>query len=439
MTVTVIGLGKIGLPLAVQYAMKGEQVFGVDINQKTVDCVNEGLEPFPEEKNLKEFLAEVVYAGRLKASTSTSECVSKSNVVVVVVPLFVDGNSNPDYTAIDSATTEIARGLNKGTLIAYETTLPIGTTRMRFTKLVEKISGLKVGEDFFVVFSPERVLTGRIFEDLRKYPKVLGGVTPQCSEIGLSFYSRVLDFDTRGDLSKPNGVWVVGNSETAEFVKLAETTYRDVNIALANVFAIHAEEQGVNIFEVIEAANSQQFSRIHLPGIAVGGHCIPVYPKFYLSTDTDAKLIREARVANEDMPKHVVDLLEIYLNSLIEKKILILGLSYRSGVKESYGSGAYSLRDEIQSRGGLVLMYDRLYDTREIIDLGFEPWTPDLLEISAVIIQNDDSSYVEFLVKQSMELVPIFDGRRLFSENSTLNVVYQLGNPSIQRQVPSQE
>lgn len=433
MTVTVIGLGKIGLPLAVQYALKGEQVFGVDINQKTVNCVNEGLEPFPEEENLKEFLSNVVSAGQLKASALTSECVSKSDVVVVVVPLFVDDNANPNFTALDSATTEIARGLKKGTLIAYETTLPIGSTRKRFTKAIEEISGLKVGEDFYVVFSPERVLTGRVFRDLRKYPKILGGVTDICAVKGAAFYERVLEFDQRSDLEKPNGVWVLKNSEAAEFVKLAETTYRDVNIALANVFAMHAEEQGVNIFEVIEAANSQQFSRIHFPGIAVGGHCIPVYPKFYLSTDTEAKLIREARMTNENMPKHVVDLVEVYLNSLAEKKILILGLSYRSGVKESYGSGAYSLRDEIQSKGAVVLLYDRLYDSREIIDLGFEPWTSDLLEIDAIIIQNDDISYVEFLMKQSMQSVPIFDGRRLFSEKSTLNVVYQLGNPSIQR------
>lgn len=433
MTVTVVGLGKIGLPLAVQYAMKGEQVFGVDINQKTVDCVNEGLEPFPEEENLKQFLAEVVSTGKLKASTSTSECVSKSNVVVVVVPLFVDERANPDFSALDSATTEIARGLKKGTLIAYETTLPIGTTRNRFTKAIEEITGYKVGEDFYVVFSPERVLTGRVFSDLRKYPKILGGITDLCALEGAAFYERVLEFDDRKDLEKPNGVWTLKNSEAAEFVKLAETTYRDVNIALANVFSIHAEEQNVNVFEVIEAANSQPYSKIHKPGIAVGGHCIPVYPKFYLSTDHGAKLVSEARAANEKMPKHVVQLVEEYLSSLQKKKILILGLSYRFGVKESYGSGAFYLQEEIQSKGGVVVIYDRLYAEKEVADLGFTPWTPGQFQIDAVVIQNEDSSYAEFLVKHSMESVPIFDGRRLFDNQTELNVVYQLGNPSIQK------
>ena len=134
MTITVVGLGKIGLPLAVQFAMKVKVVFGAEINPETVDLVNKGLEPFPEEENLKEHLKEVVNAGRLNASLNTTDCVKKSNVVVVVVPLFVNENAEPDFASMDAATDAIASGLQKGTLIAYETTLPVGTTRNRFTK-----------------------------------------------------------------------------------------------------------------------------------------------------------------------------------------------------------------------------------------------------------------------------------------------------------------
>lgn len=429
MTVTVIGLGKIGLPLAVQYAMKGEQVFGVDINQKTVNCVNEGLEPFPEEENLKEFLSNVVSAGKLKASALTSECVSKSDVVVVVVPLFVDDNANPDFTALDSATTEIARGLKKGTLIAYETTLPIGSTRKRFTKAIEEISGLKVGEDFYVVFSPERVLTGRVFRDLRKYPKILGGVTDICAVKGEAFYERVLEFDQRSDLEKPNGVWVLKNSEAAEFVKLAETTYRDVNIALANQFALYAETIDVDIYQVIQSANSQPYSKIHKPGMAVGGHCIPVYPKFYLLNDPKAGIVAAARQLNESMPLRMANEIFNYFKSEKKLRILILGLSYRAGVKEIYNSGCIAVADELRNRGASVEVHDRLFSQQEIESLGFDNFSGDSVSLDCIIIQNEDSTHQTFLEDFGLEHIPIFDGRNCLT-SPEFNIAYTLGKPS---------
>jgi UDP-N-acetyl-D-glucosamine dehydrogenase len=428
MTVTVVGLGKIGLPIAVQFARKGEFVLGVDINQLTVDLVNSGEEPFPEEANLCEYLDEVVSNEKLVASTNLRECVAKSNVVVVVVPLFLDADKNPEFKSIDSVTHQIAQSIKKGTLVSYETTLPIGTTRNRFAKIIEEVSGLKVGKDFYLVFSPERVLTGRIFEDLKKYPKIVGGVTKDCGVIGSSFYSRVLEFDSRSDLKRENGVWNVGSSETAEFVKIAETTYRDVNIALANTFAIHAEEFGVNIYEVIEASNSQKFSNIHSPGIAVGGHCIPVYPNFYLSTHNEATLVRNAREINERMPKHVVNHVENFLGTLQRKKILILGLSYRAGVKEPYGSGSFTLQREIESRGGSVFIYDHLFSKDEVAELGFMPWISGQNGIDAVIIQNEDKVYEDLIRHEYMDSVLLFDGRNSIQNKIGVNLVYQLGN-----------
>ncbi len=423
MTVTVIGLGKIGLPLAVQYAMKGEQVFGVDINQKTVDSVNEGLEPFPEEENLKEFLAEVVSSGKLKASTSTRECVSKSDVVVVVVPLFVDDNANPDFTAMDSATVEIAHGIRKGTLVAYETTLPIGTTRNRFTELLEEVSQLRAGVDFYVVFSPERVLTGRIFNDLRRYPKIVGGVSPKCSQKGLEFYERVLDFDARPDLPQPNGVWIMDSSESAEFVKLAETTYRDVNIGLANQFAKYASTIEVDINQVISASNSQIYSHIHQPGISVGGHCIPIYPQFYLWNDPDATVVREARKTNSSMPNYCVSRVVSEVGSLKGKFVAILGATYRAGVKETAFSGVYELNEALTSHHAKVQVHDFILTNEEIQELQLEP-AITLQNVEIAIVHHSDLRYIEFL--QNRDLFPklklIFDGRNVlsaanFSEN----------------------
>lgn len=428
MTVTVVGLGKIGLPLAVQYAMKGEQVYGVDINQETVDSVNQGLEPFPEEENLKEFLAEVVNLEKLKASTSTSECVSKSDVVVVVVPLFVDAKANPDFAALDSATAEIARGLKKGTLVAYETTLPIGTTRTRFAKTIEEITGYKVGEDFYVVFSPERVLTGRVFSDLKKYPKILGGVTETCAENGYKFYNRVLEFDNRNDLDKPNGVWMLKNSEAAEFVKLAETTYRDVNIALANQFALYAESINVDIYEVIQSANSQPYSKIHKPGMAVGGHCIPIYPKFYLLNDPHAKIVEVARELNESMPIRIANEIFKYFKNGKKLRILILGLSYRAGVKEIYNSGCIAVANELRKKGAVIEVHDRLFTQSEIESLGFNYFSGNSDALDCIVIQNEDPTHLTFLKDWSLSNIPIFDGRNTLA-SAEFNIAYTLGKP----------
>ena len=161
-------------------------------------------------------------------------------------------------------------------MVCYETTLPIGTTRTRFAPVLEKTSGLTCGSDIFIAYSPERVFSGRIFADLRAYPKLVGGLDPISADRAVAFYERILDFDDRDDLSRQNGVWNLGKAEAAEMAKLAETTYRNVNIALANEFALHAEELELDAYSIIEASNSQPFSHIHQPGIAVDrwcGHC----------------------------------------------------------------------------------------------------------------------------------------------------------------------
>ena len=276
MKITVVAMGKIGLPLAVQFARKGHTVIGADVNETTVAQVNDGIEPFPGEAHLSQYLAEVVQAGSLTATTDTTSAVAQSEAVVVVVPLFVDAEGVPDFGWMDAATKAIGQGLKAGTLVSYETTLPVGTTRTRFAPMLEEISGLKAGVDFHLVFSPERVFTGRVFADLRKYPKLVGGIDQASGARGVKFYEDVLDFDDRPDLAQANGVWDLGSSEASELAKLAETTYRDVNIALANQFALFSETHGIDVQKVIDASNSQPFSHIHRPGIAVGGHCIPI-------------------------------------------------------------------------------------------------------------------------------------------------------------------
>lgn len=392
MRITVVGMGKIGLPLAVQFARKGHAVIGADINSATVELINHGKEPFPNEAHLAHLLPIEVSAGRLRATTDTPSAVRESSAVVVVVPLFVDREARPDFQAMDAATRDISQGLQPGTLVSYETTLPVGTTRNRLVPLLEEGSGLEAGRDFFVVFSPERVLTGRVFADLRRYPKLVGGIDSGSEQCGITFYRQVLDFDDRSDLPHPNGVWSMGSAEAAEMAKLAETTYRDVNIGLANQFALFAEKNGIDISSVIEACNSQPFSHIHAPGIAVGGHCIPIYPRLYLWNDPSASVVSAARDANAAMPEHVVRRMANILGSLRGLRVAILGAAYRGGVKETAFSGVFAIADALAHHGAKVLVHDPMYSHGEITSIGFIPYAEGNA-LDAAILQADHEVY----------------------------------------------
>ena len=422
MNITVVGLGKIGLPLAAQYASKGHHVIGADLNPAVVDLVNAGQEPFPGEAHLAETLRRIVDEGLLVATTDTSDAVSRSGAVVVVVPLVVDDESRPDFTHLDSATASVAQGLRAGTLVSYETTLPVGTTRGRFGPALVEGSGLHVGTDLFLAFSPERVLTGRVFADLRRYPKLVGGVDAASAERARAFYEAVLDFDERPDLDRPNGVWDLGSAEAAELAKLAETTYRDVNIALANQFALFAGQHGIDVHAVIDASNSQPYSHIHRPGIAVGGHCIPVYPRLYLSNDPDASVVRTARAHNASMPERAVAMLEAEVGSLAGLRVAVLGAAYRGGVKETAFSGVFGTVEALRSRGAQPVVHDPLFSDDELRGLGFEPYhVGEPAEL--VVVQADHAEYATLTPVDVPGVRALLDGRQVTDPAAWQDVV----------------
>jgi len=392
--IAVIGLGKIGLPLASQFADRGHEVIGVDVNAATVETINAGRAPFPGEDHLDEYLARLVPAGLLRATTEYAEAIPSAGVVVVVVPLFVDAESRPDFGWMDSASHDIGKHLTPDTLVVYETTLPVGTTRDRWKPMLEADSGLREGADFHLVFSPERVLTGRVFADLRKYPKLVGGLSAAGAAAAQDFYEQVLTFDDRPDLERGNGVWDLGSAEAAEMAKLAETTYRDVNIGLANQFAVFAERVGIDVHQVIEASNSQPYSKIHQPGIAVGGHCIPVYPRLYLSGDPDATVVSAARAANAAMPAHVVRRLSERLGDLAGLRVAVLGAAYRGGVKETAFSGVFDTVSALRGQGAVPTVHDPMYSDDELVALGFQPHHLGD-EVDAVVVQSDHAQYAD--------------------------------------------
>jgi len=408
--ICVFALGKIGLPLAVQYAGRGHQVVGVDIAERVVDLVNAGAAPFPGEAGLDEALKQVVADGLLTATTDGTAAVAAADAVVVVVPLVVDRDGTPDFRPLDAATSAIAAGLRPGTLVSYETTLPVGTTRERFAPMLEAGSALVAGADFALVFSPERVSSGRIFDDLRRYPKLVGGIDAASARRGVEFYEQVLEFDHRRDLARPNGVWNLGGAEAAELAKLAETTYRDVNIGLANTFARYADRIGVDVAAVIEACNSQPFSHIHQPGIAVGGHCIPVYPRMYLWNDPDAEVVRSARAVNTSMPEYAVSLLAEQHGELDGARVVVLGIAYRGGVKETAFSGVFPTVEALAARGALVTVADPMYDDEEIRALGFEPYSPGTT-VDAAIVQTDHREYRTLSPRDLPGIRTLLDGR----------------------------
>jgi len=356
--VAVVGLGKIGLPLAAQFASKGLDVIGCDLLPEVVESINAGRAHIHEEAGLEDAVASAVAKGKLKATTDTPRAVANAEVVVIIVPLMVGLDRAIDYGHLDAATRAVARGLHKGSLVIYETTLPVGTTRRRLGPMLESESGLSAGADFQLAFSPERLYAGRIFEDLRKYPKIVGGIDEPSTERALQFYRSVLDAE----------VLAVDNAETAEFAKLAETTYRDVNIALANQLALYASSRDVNVTQAFKAANSQPFSNIHRPSLGVGGHCIPVYPHFLLgdATNGELSLVRDGRATNDGMAKVGLHQLERILGGLRGRRVLVLGASYREDVKELAFSTVFPVVDLLHRAGAQVLLVDPHFTRDEL-------------------------------------------------------------------------
>lgn len=413
-------MGKIGLPIAVQFARKGNEVTGLDVDENTIEKINAGIEPFPGEKFLPEYLMDVIQDNKFLATLDKNVAIKEAEVIVVCIPLIINAFNEPDFSNFDNLVEDIGNLISKNTLISFETTLPVGTTRDRFAKIISRNSGFEVGKEIFIVFSPERVFTGRIFEDLAKYPKLVGGVTEMCTEKGVLFYREVLDFNDRIDLAKKNGVWALKNSETAEFAKIAETTYRDVNIALANEFSEYALTKKIDFSEIMEATNSQPYSHIHKPGISVGGHCIPVYSQFYLRDNSKAEITIAARKRNLSMPHIAINRVKSKINTFKDLKIGILGLSYRPGVKEVAFSGAFDLLEILKQSNAFVYGFDPYFTKKEIQDLGFM-YDTNLTNLDGIFIHTDHPEFKNINYNVLQKIKFIFDGRNTVNPETILN------------------
>jgi nucleotide sugar dehydrogenase len=397
--VAVVGLGKIGLPLAVQFASKGATVVGYDVDDALVRRLGEKYNPLPSEPGLGERIPGLIVSGRLRATTDPRDAVASADVVVLLVPVDVDAMHRPDLALLDAAVDAVAPHLKRGVLLIVETTVPVGTTRERVAARVGERTGMTPGAGFSAAFSPERVSSGRVLRDLSAYPKIVGGIDAHSTALAADFYRSMLDAP----------VMQVRDAETAEFSKLAETTYRDVNIALANEFARIADRLGVDTLQAIEAANSQPYSHIHAPGVGVGGHCIPVYP-YFLDGDV-AELVAAARRLNDDMARYAVSRLAAALGALHDRTVVVLGLSYRAGVKESRHSSALALAGQLAAAGATVYVHDPLYSADEISAHGLVPPPSLPCPADALAVQAWHAEYESLDLKSFAGLRAVLDGR----------------------------
>jgi nucleotide sugar dehydrogenase len=407
-TVCVIGLGHVGLPVAVWCAGHGAvRVIGCDTQSAVVDAVNSGSATYVQETGLAAALQTCVERGTLVATTDTQAAVRRAAVVLVIVPVGLTDSLEVDFTALDAATLELGAGLQPGTLVIYESTIPVGTTRGRIAHLIESASDLRAGRDFSLAFSPERVYRGRVLADLASYPKIVGGLDAESTRRAVQFYESVLTAPVRA----------LSTCEAAECVKLAEATYRDVNIALANELALFAEQRGLDIQEIIDAANTEPYMHLHRPGVGVGGPGVPVAPYFLFHAWDDFKLPPLARAINDAMAEHGVDMLEAALGDLEDRAVLLLGLTYRENVKDVTFSAARRLSRDLRHRGAQVLGHDPLLDDAEQRAFKLRPFNLNNPErVDAVIIQAYHDQYRGLDLSGLPGLRVVLDGRGALDE-----------------------
>ncbi len=353
--VCVMGLGYVGLPLAVEKAKAGYSVLGFDVQKSKVDMVNKGINYIGDV--VDEELRDLVKVGKLSATADFNR-LKECDVVAICVPTPIDVHKVPDLTFVKSTAEEISRRLHRDMLVVLESTTYPGTTEEVLLPMLEK-SGLKVGKDFYLAFSPERVDPGNKRYNTKNTPKVVGGVTPECTRHAKALYESVLEAP----------VHTVSSPRVAEMTKILENTFRIVNIALINEMAIVASRMGINIWEVVEAAATKPFGFMPFyPGPGVGGHCIPIDP-YYLTYkareyDWHTRLIEMAGEINDFMPEYVVERLQDILNDLGKpmrgSRILILGVTYKGDVADLRESPALKVIENLEKKNAEVLFFDPL-------------------------------------------------------------------------------
>jgi nucleotide sugar dehydrogenase len=417
MKICIVGLGEMGISLLSYYSSIGHKIIGVDINKDIVFNINNGKFEKYTHLNFYQTLKKNYKLGLIKATTDWDYAINKCDVIMVIVPLLVNKNKKEDYSPIIDVSKKISSRLRKGILIIYETTLPMGGTKKVIKPLMENRE-LKCGDDFWVVYSPERASPQNIFFSLKNYPKIVGGINRESTKKGIIFYKKVLKSKIIG----------VSDPETAEAIKLFGMVYRDVNIALANEFAKICHKKKLNVSDIINMSNTNPHSKILSPGAGVGGHCIPIYPYFLINESerlgVNLSLTKTARKINESMPFYLFNLLKEKFKKLDKKRILILGLGYKENSKQYFLSPSLYLIEKLKNRGAFVYLYDPLFSEKEIINTGAIPTKiKDLtkLDILILITYNKEYDNLNFKFLKKIGLKVVFDGRNLLKKEKIIS------------------
>ena len=393
MRVGIIGLGYVGLPLAVAFAEAGHEVVGLDVSERVVDGLNAGRSQVEDvdDERLQ------ALGDRLRASTD-HEVLAGCDAVLICVPTPLANQREPDLTYIADAGRALATVLHEGELVVLESTTYPGTTRERLQPLLEE-SGLAAGRDFHLAFSPERIDPGRTDHTIRTTPKVVGGLTPACAERAATLYSEICD-----------DVVVVATPEAAEMTKLLENIFRSVNIALVNELAVLCERMGIDVWEVVDAAATKPYGFMRFePGPGMGGHCLPVDP-FYLSFkareyDFPAEFVELAGKVNQHQPHYCVERVVRALNQgskpVRGSRVLLLGVSYKKGVGDMREAPALKIAHLLRELGADVAYHDPHVPEIGELDLASEPLDEALAgcDVACVITAHDEVDYSDVVAR----------------------------------------
>ena len=396
--VCVIGLGYIGLPTAATFAAHGLQVLGVDVNETVLETVNNGNAHI-HEPGLETLLLAALRSGNLCVAQAPTE----ADAFIIAVPTPIRDDKTADMSAVTAAAQSIVPHLRRGNLVLLESTSPPRTTVDLLLPILEE-SGLKAGTEFYLAYSPERVLPGRILQELLDNARVVGGIDRPSAEAARDLYRTFV----KGDI-------VLTDSTTAEMVKLMENTYRDVNIAIANEFSRLADRFGVDVWEAIRTANLHPRVNILTPGPGVGGHCISVDPWFLVEGAPDtARLIRTAREVNDAQPAFMVTLLKRMVGDLYNRRIAALGLTYKEDVSDFRESAAIRVVTLLAQAGAMVRAYDPYARGKTIPGVTVvDSLQESLIDADALLLLVRHREFQEMRPAQIASLTPvrlIFDG-----------------------------
>ena len=411
--VAVVGIGYVGLPLACVLAESGFRTIGIDVDRNRVEMINSGICPIVgDEPGLPELLKRVIADGSLRASMR-AEDLATCDAVFVCVDTPIGPDKNPRLEILRSAVTSVSRSMKKGVLVSIESTLPPGTMTSVVIPILEKESGLLAGKDFLLCHCPERVMPGKLLNNMRKVERVLGGFDSESIKRGAYFYSRIVQAEIH-----PSDLL------SAEISKTAENAYRDVQIAFANEVALLCEALGANAFEVRRLVNTCPFRDMHIPGSGVGGHCLPKDSWLLLSgaPGNSAKVIPDARAVNESMPHHLGELAREVMQkakvSSVRPKVAVMGLAFLRDSDDVRESPALKVIDDFENDYELIV-HDPFVKNAYKVELTRD-LEAALQGADCAIFVTDHTAYRTLdlqKVKKLMRTPAIVDGRNLFNRN----------------------